>query len=200
MKRRHLYFGLGVVASIIVVVGLVVSSRANRSHPTDRRFDVNKWLFATIRGADRVALYEGLPHPMFEGGVEDERRLKPTVDLHGYPFYAQPLGLADADRAVLTEVLGTEQSFSPLPEGLVKGCGGFHPDYAVEWAVGDRVYHCLICYGCGEVKVFGPGGELHCNVLDPDRLKQLLKPYWKIRPASDHWPHQARDVPRHPGT
>ena len=199
MRRRHILIGLIVVATIAVVVGLVVGIHPKKPHKTDRRFDVNKWLFATIRGADRIALYEGLPHPMFEGGVEEERRLKPTVDLHGYPFYAQPADLADTDRAVLIEVLGTEQSFRPLPEGVVKGCGGFHPDYGVEWAVGDQVYHCLICYGCGEVKVFGPGGELHCNVRDRDRLKRLLKPYWKIRPASDHWPRQARDVPQ-PGS
>ena len=71
---------------------------------------------------------------------------------------------------------------------MVKGCGGFHPDYAVERAVGGQVYRCLVCFGCGEVKVFGPGGELHRDVVNPIPLKRLLVPYWKNRPASDVWP------------
>jgi hypothetical protein len=66
-----------------------------------------------------------------------------------------------------------------------KKCGGFHPDYAVEWSVGRDRYRALICFGCEEVKLFGPALESR-NDLDRTaykRLEELLKPYQKNRPA-----------------
>jgi hypothetical protein len=173
-------------AAILVSAATGCSSRPT---PTDRRFDPNKWLFATIRDADRVALYEGLPHQFFEGNLlAEEKQSKPAVELHGYWFYAGSLDLKDSDRAKLVATLGSEESFAPLPDGVVKACGGFHPDFAVEWAAGDRVYRCLICFGCGEAKVFGPGGELHCDLVDRDPLKRVLVPYQKNRPSGEVWP------------
>src|SRR5688500_6369380 len=82
--------------------------------------------------------------------------------------------------------LGAKESFAPLPD-VVKGCGGFHPDYCVGWAVGNQVYRCLVWFGCGEVKVFGPASELHSNLVARDALKRLL-PYRKNRPVSEFWP------------
>jgi hypothetical protein len=179
---------------VVAAAAVVFWPPSPRPHPVDRRFDENKWLFTTIHRADRVTLYEGLPRSFGERDLlEEEQRTKPWIDLHGFPFYTPPLDLTAADRARLTEWLGTEASFRPLAD-MVKGCGGFHPDFAVEWAAGDQVYHGLICFGCGEVQVFGPGGELHCDMvvatgtIAPDPLKRLLVPYQKNRPATGVWP------------
>lgn len=174
---------------VVVCLLFVAAGGCSRPGKPELRFDEHKWLLGTIRQADRVTLYEGLPHPHWEAALlEQETRTKETVDLHGWAFYARPLDLTDADRTALVALLADEASFYERPD-FEKPCGGYHPDYAVEWAVGDQVYRCLICYGCGEVKVYGPAGpELYCNISVQEPLKQLLKPYWKNRPASDHWP------------
>jgi hypothetical protein len=198
MRRRRVVIGLGVLL-VVAAAAAVFWPHSTRPHRVDRRFDENKWLFATIHRADRVTLYEGLPRSFGERDLlEEEQRTKPWIDVHGFPFYTPPLDLTAPDRTRLTEWLGTEASFRPLAD-MVKACGGFHPDFAVEWAVGAQVYQCLICFGCGEVQVFGPGGELHCDMVSttdpiaPAPLKRLLVPYQKNRPTSSVWP------PRLPG-
>jgi hypothetical protein len=181
-----------IAAGLLATVAAGCSSRPTQ---TDRRFDVNKWLFGTARHADRVTLYEGLPHNFFEGYLlDEEKRTKETLDWHGFPFYSRPLPLSDADRARLLAILGDEGSFGQLG-GLTKGCGGFHPDYAVEWSAGGQEYRCLICFGCSEVKIFGPGGELHCFLAARDPLRRLLVPYRTNRPISEVWPPRAAAEP-----
>jgi hypothetical protein len=114
--------------------------------------------------------------------MENERKAKETFDLHGYAFYREPLVLKAEDAEKLKALLADETQFSPF-EGEKK-CGGFHPDYAVEWTVEGQVYQCLICFGCFEVKMYGPGGETRLDISKAG-LAGLLKPYRKNRPEYD---------------
>ena len=68
-----------------------------------------------------------------------------------------------------------------------KACGGYHPDYCVEWKTGDATTRALICMECGEVKFFGPRSELHCDLIPEatEKLAQRLAPYRKNRPAAE---------------
>jgi hypothetical protein len=60
------------------------ASYANQAYPFTQ----------AVRQADKVVLYEGLPHQMFESrALEQERRTKAVQDLNGYPFYQEPLTL-----------------------------------------------------------------------------------------------------------
>jgi hypothetical protein len=56
----------------------------------------------------------------------------------------------------------------------------------VEWHVGKKVYRCLVCFGCHEVKVFGPKKELYCDIVKKayDTYKEVLQPYRKHRPRT----------------
>lgn len=147
------------------------------------KFEPNKGVFATARGATRLTLHEGLPHQMFEATqLDSELKTKPTVTLHGFPFFQETLTLKEEDAVRLKEVLGDERSFEPF-QGT-KSCGGFHPDYCAEWEADGGVYRCLICFGCGEVKVYGPDRALHCDIRREVKadLEKLLKPYRKNRP------------------
>jgi len=159
------------------------------SPPTtnEARFQQNKWLFPTIRDADQIVIYEGLPDKFERDIFETERRAKSTVDLHGFPFYELSIEVNKVDRSGLVLLLGDEASYAPLPT-LAKACGEFHPDYCIQWSVGDQVYRCLVCFGCGEVKAFGTGKALHCDLAARDQFKRLLRQYWKSRPASEFWP------------
>jgi hypothetical protein len=138
---------------------------------------------ATLKQADRLVLYEGLPHQMYEPeSLAAERKAKPTVTLHGFRFYREALELKPGDSERLKALVGDPHSFSAYSGE--KKCGGFHPDYAVEWSAGGQTYQALICFGCFEAKIYGPHGGTTYDVGDAvqKRFKDLLTPYRKNRP------------------
>jgi len=137
----------------------------------------------TIGSAERVTLHEGLPHPFDESkAFEKEKKSKQTVELDGYSFYRKTLDLKEEDAGKLKRLLADSNSFEPFSGE--KKCGGFHPDYGVEWSDGDKVYRCLICFGCREAAVSGPPGSSRYDIQKQafDRLKAMLTPYRKNRP------------------
>ena len=138
----------------------------------------------TIRQAGVLSLYEGLPHPIYETeALAAEQKSKPTIDLHGYPFYRQPLVLKPGDDKQLRDVLGDGSSYRQ--HSGEKKCGGFHPDYAVVWSVRGQQSTDLICFTCQEIRRFGPAGEANFDIAAEvrERLKRLLASYLRDRPA-----------------
>ncbi len=97
--------------------------------------------------AERVVLYEGLPHPAWESELlEEQLRTKETQELHGHPFYKETLPLKLDDSKRLTDILGSAGTYKRFSGE--KKCGGFHPDFVVEWHVGEDRFRVLICFGC----------------------------------------------------
>lgn len=47
-----------------------------------------------------------------------------------------------------------------------KMCGGYHPDYCLEWQSTRGTYYALLCTGCHEVILIGDGAEVHCDLHD----------------------------------
>ena len=139
-----------------------------------------------VRRSSAIVLYEGLPHQMFEKRLlEEERGTKAVQEVQGFPFYREKLKLKDMDATRLSEVLSNTEKLGRVPvPGMVKRCGGFHPDYAVEWSQGEKRFQALICFGCGDVRLFGSGDyaerDLHEEVNA--ELKKLLLVYRKNRP------------------
>lgn len=138
---------------------------------------------SAVADAEKMTLHEGLPHQMFESDLmESERRSKPVQELHGDWFYKEPLAPSAEDVKRLRQVLSEPATFQPFSGE--KKCGGFHPDYAVEWQKGQSSYQALICFGCGEVKLFGPGiDERHdLGARAVPELEALLTKHRKNRP------------------
>jgi hypothetical protein len=167
---------------LIGLAGLVLPANADGLPEPSKNFDDLKPLAATIAKADKVILHEGLPHPSEDKSFENEKKTKKTFDIGGWLFYAEPLAPKDEDVKKLTELLKAETTFAAF--GGVKKCGGFHPDYAVEWQVGKDRYYALICFGCHEAKVYGPEKAAYVDIHKDgyDSLTRLLKPYRKNRP------------------
>jgi hypothetical protein len=183
MRTTPIAAGWGVLVACLWLAGCSPDKGVERTM-AETRFDDNKSLFAAIRDADKATLYEGLPHQSNEAKLlEKEKKEKKTVQLHGFPFYQETLELKADDRKSLQKVLGDSASFQQW--GVEKKCGGFHPDYLVEWRVGDKEYRVLICFGCHEVKVFGPDKTLRCDMAGETKkaLQDVLKTYQKNRPA-----------------
>lgn len=157
--------------------------------PTDTNFERLPLLLSDIQKGGDVLLYEGLPGEFWDPQLqEQELREKETTGLHGYWFYEELLPLKSADGGQLTTLFSAAGSFQRYrPQ---KPCGAFHPDYCVVWKGGEAVTEALISLECGEVKMFGPQGELHCD-LSPESaqaLKPLLVPYRKNRPDTEPSP------------
>ncbi len=134
---------------------------------------------------DKITLYEGLPHQMYEAESLAKELKKPTIEKGEFPFYRDPLALKEADARELGAILTDPDTIRPF-EGEKK-CGGFHPDYAIVVSARGEETNYLICFGCGEAKVCRPDRSESRYDLGHDaksRLSVILKPYRKNRPVS----------------
>lgn len=154
---------------------------------TQEHFDTNIGpLTKAISGGRRIAVYEGLPHPYSEPRLyAAERKTKGFVERHGFPFYDAAARPGEAEEKTLTALCGNPATFSRW-EGE-KACGGFHPDWCLEWPGDGGVHRLLICFGCGEGRLFGPERELRVELSrgTKGKLFDLLKPFRKHRPVPD---------------
>jgi hypothetical protein len=138
-----------------------------------------------VAKADRVTLYEGLPHQDERQLFEQEMAAKPTIEIHEFRFYERTLPLTPDDITALRGIFAKTETFQTYGGG--KKCGGFHPDYCVEWGAGDSQIRLLICFGCDEAKVYGPSASLHFDLSSSanKRLNELLGERWQERPKSE---------------
>jgi hypothetical protein len=173
--RRHA--GIMVLALVAVALGAVACGDA-----TDK-------FTGAIADVEELRLHEGLPHQRFERELlASERRSKAVRELDGYSFYEEPLSLSREEAAQLTGLLSDRKTFEPFSGE--KLCGGFHPDYAIEWQNGSSSYRALLCFGCYEAKLFGPAIEVRhdLSTLAGHDLKALLAKHHKNRPPSRFFP------------
>jgi hypothetical protein len=142
---------------------------------TDTNFARLSVVLAGVTSAGEVFLYEGLPSEFWEPELRArELKEKETITIRGYPFYDGTLALPAASTRPLTELLSTAKSFAPYTSQ--KKCGLFNPEFCLEWKTSEATTQALICLECGEVKLYGPNVELHCDLSSSaaQQLKQFL--------------------------
>ncbi len=175
---------------VVLLTGCTARSEVavdeERPPAVDTDFNRLSDVLSGIDGAGEVLLYEGLPSEFWEPELR-QKALKEleTAQLFGYAVYdeAQALNPADADE--LTRLLTARESFARYSSQ--KACGGFQPEFGVQWQAGDAATVALISLECGEVKLYGPRGELYCDLV-PDvvlKLKPLLNPLRRSSLADD---------------
>ena len=166
--------------SILYFLMIFVTSCSGGESDHPKPSATNK-LRNTIKNTDSVFVYEGLPHQMFESELlKTEQKRKDTTTIAGYPFYtpkAQVQGKAEV--AIKTIIAGSSNFIRFRGEKL---CGGFHPDYAVEWSDGDKMYSILFCYGCGEVLIVDGKNTYRYDFKFTDDLKKIFTTFDSKRP------------------
>ena len=136
-----------------------------------------------LRRSKTVEVYEGLPHQMFERGLlEREMERDDVKQIDGFPFYTPAVAAEGRVLQELKVLISDEKTY--LKYSGEKKCGGFHPDYTVQWRREENVYWVLICFGCEEV-IFTDGGkslkyDLNSDVKD--KLRAPLAGFDKKRP------------------
>src|SRR5262245_16010834 len=139
-----------------------------------------------IAGGGDLVLYEGLPSEVWEPHLRQKAlKEEETIVLHGYAVYDDAQQLPTEDAGSLTVLLSTNESFAPYRAG--KACGGFQPEFCLEWKVDGAATQALISLECGEAKLFGPKGELYCDLVPAasQKLKPLLTRYQNHSPAAE---------------
>jgi hypothetical protein len=153
---------------------------------TDTNFDRLADILSGIPGAGDLLLYEGLPSEFWEPELRQTAlRETETTVLHGYTVYDDARLLPVEDARLLTALLSAKESFAPYRSG--KSCGGFQPEFCVEWKADGAAIQALISLECGEAKLFGPKGELHCDLAPAasQELKPLLMAYRNHSPTTE---------------
>ncbi len=155
---------------------------SNGEKPED--FEKNiKPLVVGIGSAKSVSLYKGLPHQYFEKELlEQELKTQKSVMLHKFPFYDKAITPKEEDVKKLAALCGDRKTFGRYR--APKSCGGYHPDWCVEWKDGEDVYQVLICFGCHEARVYGPKNDVYSDLDDAalKKLVEVLTAYRKNRP------------------
>lgn len=149
-------------------------------------------LVATLKDADAAVIFEGLPHQSHQRAqLKDEIARKKNVVLFDFHFYEQPTELLPESRRELLAILQEKPWFDPEPEGnarMHKKCGGFHPDYQVEWKTAGKVVQVQFCLGCDDVMIFTEDQRINGGLLKSERLTAWLRGFCKLRPADrDSW-------------
>jgi hypothetical protein len=106
--------------------------------------------------AEDVTLFEGLPR-LDEAELAKIREKSGTIEIGKWSFYAEPLAASGSVIEKLRATLVDRNSLEPYSGG--KFCGGFHPDFCVQWTTGDETMSLLVCLGCHEAEFISPEGE-----------------------------------------
>ena len=145
-----------------------------------------KPLVAGIGKSPSVVIYEGLPHQRKEKELlARELKDKKTVKLHEFPFYAGGIQVRKEDAAKLSALCADLKTFDRYSGA--KFCGGFHPDWCVEFKNGPEVYRVLICFGCREARLYGPMNDVYTDLTKEsrDEFLNVLTPLWKNRAGKE---------------
>lgn len=140
-------------------------------------------LLQRISNSSSMTIYEGLPHQFYEPvALEKELKEQKTITIHEYPFYAEAVIASKDCEKKLRELSCNAGTFTRW-QGA-KACGGFHPDWLLEFKDGPELYYLQICFGCQEARLFNAAGQIDCD-LSERSLRQfttLLQPLHKNRP------------------
>lgn len=141
------------------------------------------YFVASLRESPSIHVYEGLPHQTRERRLfETELKLKPCSAVGDYYFYESKLDISVDDMKTLRSLAAADETYREW--GGPKACGDFHPDYAIEWSEDDDAHYALLCFGCEEVKFYGPYLKAHFDIHWESwgKFEKILRRYQLNRP------------------
>jgi hypothetical protein len=168
------------IAALPALPGARAEERAEKKPATD--VASYKPIAASAGKAKEVIVFEGFPHPLLEAKVfKKEKEERNQFRYQGHVFYQNRPKVKDKDAEALKKILADSKGFTAWRGE--KKCGGFHPDYMIQWKDGDDLYRVLICYNCKEIMAYGPKGAMRLDMgRAGDSLQATLKRYQVLRP------------------
>jgi hypothetical protein len=163
------------VQSLVLMAAVCCAAPASvENADTQEHYDANiQPLVSGIEKAKRLVIYQGPPRDRADRDtVEKELKDKQKITLHGFQFYKETIASGDEGEKKIIALASDKKTFGKY--GGPKFCGGFHPDWCLEFTSGREVYRVLICLGCHEARLYGPNKTSLFSDLDEDALKELL--------------------------
>ena len=140
-------------------------------------------VFQSLKKTDDLFVYEGLPHPLRENPTfEKEKKRDDIKQIKSHWFYDPKVKATGNARDQLMNLLFDESGFSP--NVIPTDCGPFHPDYAIMWESDGVENYLMICYTCGEAKLYREDiAETYAiNAYKMESLANLLAKFKANRP------------------
>ena len=154
------------------------------AHPhEDLPVDASEEARLALAKAKKFDLSEGLPHPAKETPLfSAEAQRKDTQQITGFFFYKPDQKLDPATTENLKKIIADSNNLTEWKEH--KTCGGFHPDWSLNWRRGWSKDRALICFSCEEIIYISGDYQLRYNLTPAatKQLKSLLNPFKAKRP------------------
>ena len=170
------------IRTISLLASVLLVGTLSAQQPAPASEEASSEIRRAMAEATSVTVYEGLPHQMFERdllAVESKR--KDTEKIGSFRFYIP--AVAATNSAVFKRILSSPETIQVF--GGEKLCGGFHPDYTVQWSSQDGSrFFAQICFGCHEI-IYSDGKTEYRYDFESEpfeKLKKELAPYAKKRP------------------
>ena len=176
VRRTSLYQMLNCQTKLNELIVLQLSPKEIKTRIKERREDAietakefadfmtkfGKYL-KTVSESDELTIYAGLPR----GDKEQLQKIKDdykTIKIFDFDFYANPVEAKPASIEDLRSDLVDYQLFQPY--GGPKFCGGFHPDFCIQWTADGKTYNMQICFTCHEAAFITPDERLPFDLTD----------------------------------
>lgn len=168
-----------VIITFFLSIGMTLPLLAMTTKKT--AVEVTAKIRESLSKADKIFVYEGLPHQIFESALlRTEEKREDTLKVANFPFYKPQVAVSDKIAKSLKELTSVSESYVVFSGE--KRCGGFHPDYALEWFSGDQKYSILFCYGCKEALIVDGKKGYRYNFKRVADLRKLLAQFKLKRP------------------
>lgn len=131
--------------------------------------------------AKEMRLYIRLPRAEVGEREGDNYKARDVATRKDFKFFDPPHPVSGERLRILNKSLTRADVFAPF--GGPKLCGGFHPDYLLEWKSQGKHYQALFCFGCHEIRWFeAEEYEVRCDMTESGAkslkgaLGQLVEP------------------------
>ena len=142
-----------------------------------------KSVFQSLKKTEDLFVLEGLPHPSRENpSFKKEKNRNDVMQIEDHWFYDTKGKAIGNKREQLMNLLFDESGFSP--NVIPTDCGPFHPDYAIMWESDGVENYLMICYTCGEAKLYTEdiAKTYAINAYKMESLANLLAKFKANRP------------------
>lgn len=172
--------------TLLASIAILLTGCSSPDEQTPLGKEVSSKIRQAIKDSAHIYVHEGLPHQMFERDLlATESQRTDTIEIGSFRFYTPSVSASNPN--LLKSILSSADSIILHEPNTFKLCGGFHPDYAIEWFGPNRKrYHALICFGCADI-IYTDGENNFSYELEKEAyktLKDTLSHYSKKRPTS----------------
>jgi hypothetical protein len=127
-----------------------------------------------------VEVFEGLPHQNNEELLNSELKKRNSFKCNGFNFYKGKKQLSFADTESLRNLLMDRESYRKYSGP--KACGGFHPDFVIQFKQKEEIVTIQLCFGCSEARMYKNDRIVYCDLKNCLMLQAILEDYYDNRP------------------